>query len=50
VYVIDTNTVELTNEKLIDKLKIIRKRISERGKTECLFLFMSSHLLGDKWA
>ncbi|XP_039513402.1 interferon-induced protein 44-like [Pimephales promelas] len=31
VYVIDTNTVELTNEKLIDKLKIIRKRISERG-------------------
>ncbi|XP_056114583.1 interferon-induced protein 44-like [Rhinichthys klamathensis goyatoka] len=31
VYVIDANTVQFTDAKLFDKLKIIRKRISERG-------------------
>ncbi|KAK7162202.1 hypothetical protein R3I94_004755 [Phoxinus phoxinus] len=31
VFVIAANTVQLTNEKLFDKLKIIRKRISDKG-------------------
>ncbi|XP_067260453.1 interferon-induced protein 44-like [Chanodichthys erythropterus] len=31
VYVIDANTVQFTDDKLIDKLKIIRHRISDRG-------------------
>ncbi|XP_048053904.1 interferon-induced protein 44-like [Megalobrama amblycephala] len=31
VYVIDANTVDFTDDKLIDKLKIIRHRISDRG-------------------
>ncbi|XP_067260520.1 interferon-induced protein 44-like [Chanodichthys erythropterus] len=31
VYVIDGNTVQFTDDKLIDKLKIIRHRISDRG-------------------
>ncbi|XP_067261218.1 interferon-induced protein 44-like [Chanodichthys erythropterus] len=31
VYVIDANTVDFTDDKLIDKLRIIRHRISDRG-------------------
>ncbi|XP_048053901.1 interferon-induced protein 44-like [Megalobrama amblycephala] len=31
VYVIDGNTVDFTDDKLIDKLKIIRQRISDQG-------------------
>ncbi|ROI62455.1 Interferon-induced protein 44 [Anabarilius grahami] len=31
VYVIDGNTVQFTDDKLIDKLKIIRQRISDKG-------------------
>ncbi|XP_056591960.1 interferon-induced protein 44-like [Triplophysa dalaica] len=31
VYVIPANTVDMTDDKLIDKLKIIRHRISEKG-------------------
>ncbi|ROI62443.1 Interferon-induced protein 44 [Anabarilius grahami] len=31
VYVIDANTVQFTDDKLIDKLKIIRQKISDKG-------------------
>ncbi|ROI62453.1 Interferon-induced protein 44 [Anabarilius grahami] len=31
VYVIDGNTVDFTDDKLVDKLKIIRQRISDKG-------------------
>ncbi|KAL0204241.1 hypothetical protein M9458_002259, partial [Cirrhinus mrigala] len=34
VYIIDARTVEFTDDQLIAKMKIIRQRISDRGKTD----------------
>ncbi|XDV14554.1 hypothetical protein PO909_014789 [Leuciscus waleckii] len=38
VYVIDANTVQLTDDKLNDKMKIIRKRISDEGIPQVIVL------------
>ncbi|XP_050967987.1 interferon-induced protein 44-like [Labeo rohita] len=38
VYVIAADTIQLTDERLIDKLKIVRQKISDKGKTDSRML------------